>query len=732
MDNQQNWLKTRAKVGWVPLKDATPETWEALGFKCGLEVHQQLKTQRKLFCRCPAGIYHDFEDYDAEVVRHMRPTLSELGEYDGTALMEFKTRKKIVYRIKNDSACTYEVDDTPPFPLNREALEQAMRIALLLKMNIVGELHITRKQYLDGSIPTGFQRTTILGIEGEFPIPGKTIRVIQFSVEEDSCREVSDHRHTRVYYADRLGMPLIETVTYPDMLTPWEAHEAAQRIRFIARSSGLVRVGIGAAREDVNVSVTGGTRVEIKGVAHISWIPRLTHNEAFRQRSLLEIRDELKKRIPDRAKWRISHAILDPADWRHIPLLKSAAADGWKLYAVNLPGFGGLLSFFNQPGRSFADEISDRLKVIACLEKPNMFHSEEFGFQIAGVESAVLDGSAGIDADPKDEERQTSSSAKSRRDFHSKGESSFGASQTGTFAVPEAGVRSSLDSREWTSIRQLLNATEADAQILFWAPDEDAQTALETIGERCQLAFQGVPNETRKSLPGGITLFERVLPGADRMYPDTDSAPIPVLEEMIERARADLPVDLPRRLQQLGEWGIPVDAYTYILRNNLMPVLDELSAKYGLEPKRIALWYAHFLKGLQGSDPLPFDHQRVEDLLIFIRKRDLDPDILPDMLKVLFKHPNMQFSSVLSVLGFKETPPDQILREIPVLHNMWKRAKTHGLKKDDAEANWMMGRLRPLALGNIPLAELRRAVEKELSMSTNYTNLHELKKYKLE
>ena len=220
--NQHNWLLSRDKTGWKKLSDTEQVTWRELGFKCGLEVHQQLKTSQKLFCHCPAGIYHDFEDFDAEVVRHMRPTLSELGEYDGTALMEFKTRKKIIYRINNDSACTYEVDDTPPFPLNREALAHAMQIALLLRMKIVGELHITRKQYLDGSIPTGFQRTAILGIEGEFPITSKTIRVIQFSIEEDSCREVSDHRHTRTYFTDRLGMPLIETVTYPDMLTPWE------------------------------------------------------------------------------------------------------------------------------------------------------------------------------------------------------------------------------------------------------------------------------------------------------------------------------------------------------------------------------------------------------------------------------------------------------------------------------------------------------------------------------
>ena len=713
----RNWLLSRENVGWVSLSDAVQATWRTLGFKCGLEIHQQLKTDKKLFCRCAAGIYHDFDDYDAEVVRHMRPTLSELGEYDGTALMEFKTRKKIVYRIKNDSACTYEVDDTPPFPLNREALDQAMRIALLMKMKIVGELHITRKQYLDGSIPTGFQRTTILGIEGAFPISTKTIRVIQFSVEEDSCREVCDIRHTRVYYADRLGMPLIETVTYPDMLTPWEAAEAAQNIRFIARSSGLVRVGIGAAREDVNVSIDGGTRIEIKGVAHIAWIPKLTHNEAFRQKSLLLIRDELAARKIDPASWKIRYTLLDPADWRHIPLLRKASAEGWKLVAVNLPGFSGLLSFFNQPGRSFADEISDRLKVIPCLEKPNMLHSEQIDFSLLEPSKERDSVSANDTTLSNDVIPAPGSSTDSLL--------AGGVDQTGIQVFSGSRNKSGLTAPEfadsvWDKVRKELKATSEDSQIVFWAPDEDIKTALETISERCLLAFKGVPNETRKSLPDGITLFERVLPGADRMYPDTDSAPIPIAEEQIEAARENLPVGLHQRLEQLAQWGIPSDAYTYLLRNNLMPTVEDLSAKYQIAPKRLALYFAHLLKNLQGKDPLPFDPQRVEDLLIYIRKNNLALDILPEMLKVLFANPNMQFSSVLAVLNYKEIPVREILAEIPLLQKMWARAKTNGLKRPDALNTWMMGRLRYLALGNMPLAELRQAVEKELS--TNYTN----------
>ncbi|MBW6516285.1 MAG: Glu-tRNA(Gln) amidotransferase subunit GatE [Candidatus Cloacimonetes bacterium] len=654
MQNQweKNWLETRQEVGWVDLKAATPDTYKRLGFKCGLEVHQQLLTSRKLFCRCPAGIYSDLDIYDAEIVRHMRPTLSELGEYDGTALMEFKTRKQIVYRIKNETACTYEIDDTPPFPLNREALAYGMEIALLLKMNIVGELHITRKQYLDGSIPTGFQRTTIVGIEGEIPISSRKIRIIQFSIEEDSCREVSDHRHTRTYYTDRLGMPLIETVTYPDMLTPFEAAEACQYIRFLARSSGRVRTGIGAARQDVNVSVTGGTRVEIKGVAHISWIPILTHNEAFRQYALLRIVKALKDKGVEEKKWSVGYEKLQIQKWKHIPVIKQAAKENWLLISVNLPRFRNILSFFTQQGRTFADEISDRLKVIPCLEKPNMFHSEE--------------------------------------------------------------LTPTISPDEWQEIARILKASEDDAQILFWTHEDDLKTAIETIEERCLLAFRGVPNETRKSLANGTNIFERVLPGADRMYPDTDSKPISISSDMIEEARKNLPIEVHQRFEQLAEWTVPQDAYTYILRNNLMPVISKISEDNNLPPKKVALLFAHNLRSLQGDRPLPFKPERISELINFITTKDIAFDIIYEILPILYENPKMLFSSLLTLVGYNKISRDEIIKEIPILHQMYQAFKHKSKYQPLAERDWIMGRLRKDALGNIPLTELEKLVRKEI------------------
>ena len=127
-----------------PFEEMTEEDYAKVGFKSGLEIHQQILTDKKLFCRCPAGRY--MQNYEAEILRHMRPTLSELGEYDGTALMEFKTKKEIIYQIHRDTVCTYEMDDTPPFEINEDALDISLLIGMLYKCAMIDEIHIARKQ----------------------------------------------------------------------------------------------------------------------------------------------------------------------------------------------------------------------------------------------------------------------------------------------------------------------------------------------------------------------------------------------------------------------------------------------------------------------------------------------------------------------------------------------------------------------------------------------------------
>lgn len=648
-----NYRETMKVIGYVPRKKATQEDYDRIGFMSGLEVHQQLDTEEKLFCRCPAGIYQDDDTYDAEVIRHMRPTLSELGEYDGTALMEFKTKKNVVYRIKNETTCTYEVDDTPPFPINRKAVDIAIEISLLKKLNIVGEIHITRKQYLDGSIPTGFQRTAIIGVEGAIELRNKTIRLIQLSLEEDSCREISDVGHWRVYKTDRLGMPLIETVTYPDMVNPDEVAEACQVIRFMNRSTGRVRTGMGAAREDVNVSCRGGTRVEIKGVSHIKWIPELTHNESFRQWALLHIREKLLKRVKKPGEWKMYYEELNPRDFSfRSKALKGLKNAGMKLYGVNLPRFHGVLSHFTQPGKVFADEISDRLKVIACIEKPNM---------------CTNDSLKPIEGD-----------------------------------------------EVFLQLRKTLSSKADDAVLLFWGPSEDIPTALETIEERCRWAFEGVPNETRKSFADGTTIFERVLPGADRMYPDTDSKPIPLHDEDIQRLGKNLPITTIEAYKQMKKWNIPEDTYTYILKNNLFPIIKQIVVELGEDPVFTGTLFGHRLKFVEGhyDKAADFEYNRIAAMMREIKKLKLDRDIIKPMLPIIYEHPKMDIDSILTVLNFAKKDKNTVLANLDFLKRKFESIRhTQG---KDAEIKWLMGQLRVNALGNISLKALKQNIEKQL------------------
>lgn len=655
-DPKNNYERTREEIGYVALKDATLNDYKRIGFKSGLEVHQQLKTRSKLFCRCPAGIYHGHEEYDAEVIRHMRPTLSEMGVYDGTALMEFRTRKEITYRINNKTACTYEVDDTPPFLIDHEALEAAISIALAARMNIVGEVHITRKQYLDGSIPTGFQRSAIISVEGELQLKNKKVRLIQLSLEEDSCREVSDIGHKRIYKTDRLGMPLIETVTYPDCLTPDELAEAAEYIRFLNRSTGKVRTGMGAAREDVNVSCEGGNRAEIKGVAHIKWIPELSHNESFRQYALLNIRSKLRKIISDPAIWKMKSREITEADSPlHFAPVRAALDRGEKIFALNLPGCRSILSHFTQPGLIFADEISDRLKVIACIEKPNMIHSEEIR----------------------------------EKNFNS--------------LFPEVAI--------W------LSAAKDDAQIILWGPEEDIATALETVDERIRLAFDGVPNETRKAFADGTTIFERVLPGRDRMYPDTDSQPLPVTSEMLDRLGKNLPKDVSLRFRQMKEWGLPEDIWHYLLSKNLVGLIERIGDELGFDHREVGIMIGHRFCSLEGRGRVAdgFDYERLYDLFGFIKKKKMLPPVARLMLPEVVSTPQPDFEKILAKTVHKAASMEELKAEAKQLDKKFAEICYDG--NSAASIDWIMGQIQRKAIGTMRLSDVRKEITDILELS---------------
>ena len=549
-----------------PFAEMTEADYAEVGFRSGLEIHQQLLTEKKLFCRCPAGRYSD--KYDAEILRHMRPTLSELGEYDGTALMEFKTKKEIIYRINRETVCTYEMDDTPPFMMDEEALDEALGVAMLYNLALVDELHIARKQYLDGSIPTGFQRTTIVGVNGFIPYKDRRISIVQLGLEEDACREVSDVGHRRTYLTDRLGMPLIETVTGPDMRTPQEVAEVAQICRRLVRSTGNVRTGMGAAREDVNVSVRGGTRVEIKGVPRIPRIPLLTYHEAMRQWNLLRLREELRGRgiTPESFKAETEEVtrLLQKTSYQPI---RDALDAGLVASCVVLRGFRDLLNWQTQTNTRFSREVSDRVRVVACLTKlPNIVHSDS-------------------------------------------------PSET-------------ISSAEWQAILKAVKATSNDTLVVVWGGPEDVRTGAQEVAIRAKEAAIGVPSETRQALRDGTNGFERILPGPNRMYPDTDLPPKQVTEERLDSIRRRLPVPIWTREAWYRELGLPSDVVEPLAVSRLAGLYEVLVKDLKVDAVDAAVALVQFRKRLKkkGLDPRTIGEEALRKIFALFRDRKISRD----------------------------------------------------------------------------------------------------------
>jgi glutamyl-tRNA(Gln) amidotransferase subunit E len=632
-------------------EDAMTLDYIALGFKAGLEVHHQLDTERKLFCNCPVKLTH--KAHDAELLRHMRPTLSELGEYDGTALMEFKTKKEVIYRIFGDLNCTYEMDDTPPFLINQNALDISIAIAQTFNMSLVDEVHITRKQYLDGSIPTGFQRTAIIGVGGEFLMGDKKIGILHMSVEEDSCREVSDRGHRIVFKADRLGIPLVELVTAPDFKTPDEAGLGAETIRRALWNLGLVRRGPGSVRHDVNCSITGGTRIEIKGVPRIADIPRLLHNEAMRQKTLLDIRDTLRSRGVTADT--ITRRTVDVT--RFFSKLDNTVINnqrGNRIIAVKLKGFGGLLSLPTQEHTVFADEFSGRIRVIACLDlMPNILY-------------------------------------------------------------PESPDAENISSGLWRKIRNRLEATHHDAVILLYGPDEDLETGISEIYIRAGEATRGIPSETRQPLKNGSTDFERILPGPDRMYPDTDHPPLPLSNERISAIGKTIPEQPWLREKRYAAMKLPPDLIRPLAISPLATLFDTAALEYPDHTCRIAEVVGRWIPALKRKKQPMYNltEQRLMDLFECWNRQLFYREGFMPLLRCLALNPDLTCNQCLEKLNMH--PPDGKTIDT-VIADAIDNTHDREFASDTARSNWIMGQVMKSLRGCLNAAELSGRIRSKVS-----------------
>lgn len=270
--------------------------------KCGIEIHQQLNTN-KLFCSCPSVLRS--EEPDLKIERKLRAVAGEEGRVDAAAKHEEEKERTFIYEYYKDNNCLVELDEEPPHKINQEALRTTLQVALMLNCEILPLTQIMRKTVIDGSNTSGFQRTVIIARNGHVQTSSGKVRIESVCLEEDSARTIKEEERTKIYRLDRLGIPLIEIATAPDIKTPEQAREVALHIGEILRASNVKR-GIGTIRQDVNVSASlngkWGERVEIKGVQDPALIEKAAMIEVERQKKLIsegKSVKEVRKANPD-------------------------------------------------------------------------------------------------------------------------------------------------------------------------------------------------------------------------------------------------------------------------------------------------------------------------------------------------------------------------------------------------------------------------------------------------
>jgi glutamyl-tRNA(Gln) amidotransferase subunit E len=345
---------------------------ENVGLKVGLEIHQQLDTNKKLFCNCTPI---ESDEYTKKFQRNLRAVKSELGKYDPAALFEKSKSKTIMYYVNPQSSCLVEQDEEPPHNLDKDAKELALVIACSLKSNIFSEIYPMRKTVIDGSNTTGFQRTMLISQGGCIVVDGEKIGVQSICLEEDAAKLLGDKGSIREYSLDRLGIPLVEIALDPVEGKPSKIKKIALSLGKLLRSTKKVTRGIGSIRQDVNVSIkNGGGVVEIKGVQQLDQLEKIVEFEAKRQHGMIKIAEKLQNSNFDGISKDHIFEITD--DWKNCKskIIQKAIRDNSIIKAIKIPNFAGVFGYSPYDGIRLGKEIGQLVKFYGI---GGIFHSDE-------------------------------------------------------------------------------------------------------------------------------------------------------------------------------------------------------------------------------------------------------------------------------------------------------------------------------------------------------------------
>ena len=611
--------------------------YEELGLVAGLEIHQQLDTATKLFCNCPTE-RREPEASPRSFTRYLHPTKSELGELDEAALEESRVDREFEY-LAFDTTCLVEEDDEPPHRLDREALAAAMEIATLMDCAVVDQAHVMRKIVVDGSNTSGFQRSALLATDGEIRTADGPVGIDDLLLEEESAARIEAHDGGVVYGLDRLGIPLVEIGTKPDIRSPDQAKAAAERIGMLLRSTGKVKRGLGTIRQDVNVSIADGARVELKGVQSLDDIDDIVEHEVGRQVELLEIAADLRGRDAAVAEPDPVTAVFDDTD-------SGVLAGAETVMAVRLEGFDGLLGREIQPDRRLGTELSDH---------------------------ATRHGAGGI--------------------FH-------------TDELPAYGVTEA----EVEALRDAVDAGADDAVAIVAADAAVAEQAIAAVADRAEVAIREVPEETRGANADGTSRYLRPLPGAARMYPETDVPPVEPDPPEVEPP--ELLTEKVDRYQ--AEYGLDAGLAEQVAYGEHMPTF-EAAVDRGVDPTTAAGTLESTLTELRRDDVTVdrLTERHLRSVLELVEAGDLPNEGIGPVLSTLAGDPDLDADAAMDEAGVggvdREAVRDVV---VEVVERNADQIDAEGMGAFSGLMGECMGELRGKADGEIVSELLREEIGK--------------------
>ena len=345
---------------------------EQIGLKVGLEIHQQLSTNKKLFCNCSPI---ESNEFTTKFSRRLRVSKSELGEYDPAAIFESKKSKRMVYYTNPNSCCLVEQDEEPPHDLDPDAKNIALLIASSLKSNIFSEIYPMRKMVIDGSNTSGFQRTMLVSQGGYLDVEGQKIGIQSICLEEDAAKLLADRETERDFSLERLGIPLVEIALEPVSAGPSEMRKIALTLGRLLRTTKKVTRGLGSIRQDVNVSISGSGVVEVKGVQQLDQLEKVVEYEAKRQHGLMKISEKLSKlNLEKISKQEDVFDVTESMKDCKSKIIQKSLKEKNVIKAIKIKNFSGMFSYSPYENIRLGKELGQLVRFFGI---GGIFHSDE-------------------------------------------------------------------------------------------------------------------------------------------------------------------------------------------------------------------------------------------------------------------------------------------------------------------------------------------------------------------